>query len=132
MKMMMQIVNSLWLMLGMLSAVSSTQVAVRSTFESSYPDVCTDDEFNIALSNYSRRRNLRSESHRRLSPWYCSTVCRDFPKGTWYVSRRDGDTVTGTTLDLGRYCFSFFSQIRLITANWHTHYVWDFADWTTK
>jgi hypothetical protein len=72
------------LFVGYFGSAVATQVAVLTTFDAVQPNECTDDEFNMALRTI-KTRQLRS---RELQLWYCSWVCRDFPKGWWCVLHR--------------------------------------------
>lgn len=60
-------------------AVAASQVAVRTTFDASDPNKCTEEEFDIALGGIMKRQ-LRT---RRELFWYCPYVCRDIRKGYW-------------------------------------------------
>lgn len=72
------------LLFAVATAVQPPKVIVRTTFDASYPNVCTLTEYASVFTSVRRRRNLRTE--RRLeNPWWCCFYCEHFPPGSWYV-----------------------------------------------
>jgi hypothetical protein len=69
-------------------AKAKTNVAVRVVV--SHQGQCSEDDIAVVeagvmsvVEQEPQRRNLRE---RRLDPWYCATVCRNFPKGTCFLA----------------------------------------------
>jgi hypothetical protein len=77
------------LFLAMIYHVAAkTDLAVRVYV--SHQGECSDEDIEVVQSGVMSlvsleplRRNLRE---RRLDPWYCATVCRNFPKGTCWLA----------------------------------------------